>query len=110
MASAVALMMVTLGKETALDSDHTACIALGGAASVVSHLTEEVEGGREWLVTVGGLRCSNRRSSACCPHRGYKGLLLHWAGRWKPFQVKEVCAFRNNHWRLHSKWNCVCEC
>ena len=30
---------------TALNGGHTACIALGGAASVVSHQTEEVEGG-----------------------------------------------------------------
>ena len=22
--------------------------------------------------------------------------------------MKEVCDFRNNHWRLHSNWNCVC--
>ena len=105
---------------TALDGGHTACIALGGAASIVSHQTEEVEGGggeaRDYSLKVGstvyhcGLRCSNRRSSARRPHRGYKGLLLHWVGRWKPFQVKDVCAFRNNHWRLHSNWNCVCVC
>ena len=76
---------------TALDGGHTACIALGGAASVVSHQTEEVEGGgggaRDCSLKVGstvyhcGLRCSNRRSSARRPHRGYKGLLLHWAGQ-----------------------------
>ena len=106
---------------TALDGGHTACIALGGAASVVSHLTEEVEGGggeaRDCSLKVGstvyhcGLRCSNRRSSAHCSHVGYKGLLLHWAGQVEAiFQVKEVCAFRNNHWRLHSNWNCVCAC
>ena len=68
-----------------------ACIALGGAASIVSHQTEEVEGGggeaRNCSLKVGstvyhcGLRCSNRRSSARRPHRDYKGLLLHWAGQ-----------------------------
>ena len=87
---------------------------------IVSHQTEEVESGggeaSDCSLKVGstvyhcGLRCSNRRSSARCPHRGYKGLLLHWMDRWKLFQVKEVCAFRNNHWRLHSNWNCVCVC
>ena len=100
---------------TAFNGGPTACIALGGATSIVSHQTEEVEssGGeaRDCSLKVGSTvyqRCSNRRSSARRPHRGYKGLLLHWVGRWKPLQVKEVCAFRNNHWRLHSNWNCVC--
>ena len=84
------------------------------------HQTEEVESGggeaSDCSLKVGstvyhcGLRCSNRRSSARRPHRGYKGLLLPWVDRWKPFQVKEVCDFRNNHWRLHSNWNCVCVC
>ena len=70
---------------------HPIGTALGGAASVVSHQTEEVEGGggeaRDCSLKVGstvyhcGLRCSNQRSSARRPHRGYKGLLLHWAGQ-----------------------------
>ena len=68
---------------------HTACIALGGAASVVSHQTDKVEGGggeaRDCSLKVGstayhcGLRCSNRRSSACRPHSGYI-IPLGWAG------------------------------
>ena len=105
---------------TALDGGHTACIALGGATSVVNHQTEEVEGGggeaRDCSLKVGstayhcGLRCSNWRSSAHCPLRGYKDHYSIGLGRWKPYQVKEVCAFRNNHWRLHSNWNSVCVC